>query len=174
MHFHSAFRENKRQAVLTDYASKTTPRLLQSNLCSAPRRAHAQKSVGAWPKSGVVVLKPADQVSSRPSVRIQQETSRDVKYRSFRPFERLTHEEKVHCTCIGFKPSTDLELSEPRPEIGSAHKACHGHSVADSHSQARLLSQPYGRWPCLVAHRGGQAQAALFALKLLSQRGGKN
>jgi hypothetical protein len=40
------------------------------------------------------------------------------------------HEKKSALRNIDFEPSTDLEFSEARPEIGSAHKACHGLSVA--------------------------------------------
>ena len=49
--------------------------------------------------------------------------------RERRTYCRL-HEKKAHRACIDFEPPTDLKFLEPRPEIGSAHKACHGLSVA--------------------------------------------
>jgi hypothetical protein len=54
------------------------------------------------------------------------------------------HEKKVHCTYIDFEPSIDLEFSEPRPEIGSAHKACHGLSVAAHTLSSKAITT---MWP---------------------------
>ena len=55
------------------------------------------------------------------------------------------HEKKcIAHACIDFESSTALEFSEPRPEIGSAHKACHGLSVAAHTLSSKAITT---MWP---------------------------
>ena len=90
------------------------------------------------------------------------------------PLIRLYHEKKMHCACIDFEPSTELEnfrsktrngvntQSMPRPLRGSTHTLKQGH-----HNHVAVACV----WLLLGAT--SQAQAALFALKILSQFGGE-